>query len=940
MQQGDQPLAPQAKLEIGEERDELEREADNVAERVMKGALTGTAPPLQPPPPLSQSSGLLIQRATEAKEGAGVAAAAKADAAETAPKTLSLIVEDETDQLAPGQMRKSEFLAELRREVCDAADAELKRVGRDTESCPYITRAFAHYQTQDSRRIERGLRRYAPEAKDAKTAQEYIGAVSVRVARAVGVWAETGEVGDVPEELAAEMSGMGWIGGASGLAGMADKAIGGLIGRAGKAISGLGRMLFKERAGGARTEHAQSAMMQTRFDEGQALDTGVRTRMEGAFGHDFSRVRVYADSSAAELSTKLNARAFTVGQSVGFGAGEYRPGTPVGDALIAHELAHVVQQDETQQSAAAPVLKPLDAGADALEDDADEAAVGAVASIWGGLKHGLAKVGKQAMPRLKSGLQLQRCGGPKDYEVKGVSEDLTIASIYFDRKESDLNETQQEKIKSLKSPAERPLRLYSFISEDENVPPEEGKKLAHERYAVVDKALRSKPDPHTGDQLAGDDKQPAEDTTSSRGQWRYREWRKVKVVPADKKTGEGNCAAGAEKPCSDESKFTSAQTAADAVLTPAIGILGTPLSEQAKGLLDTHFHTTTDETRTAAATVVKDNLTKVKAHIMTQMSQVGTRGATPADRKGGHVCANECDPTCVNPDAGAYNNGTDDRALMTLCDTEGRSAFMKEADEKERAIMLIHEGLHGVKLALPQGSSPTPGGGGVDYSYEWQRLINFLDTPTALKNNDSYVLFIREVNGGSRKSPMAVEDTEFLGDEFLAENERKEVDRAVAWLAGWLLWAQQDVSSLYKTIRESREAKKWTNQYYRGTMAAIAPLFELTPPSDLPTEDDQFKVAAIHDRLFRLSRLFSGPIELKKNKKDDTKWGEGPARNLSIGPDFFKVDKKPRSQLSQLNLLITRILEASSDISSGARPKYLEMLDKLRQHKGGGAPQG
>lgn len=409
MQQGDRPLAPQAKLEIGEERDELEREADNVAERVMKGALTGTAPPLQPPPPLSQSSGPLIQRATEAKEGAGVAAAAKADAAETAPKTLSLIVEDETDQLAPGQMRKSEFLAELRREVCDAADAELKRVGRDTESCPYITRAFAHYQTQDSRKVERSLRRYAPEAKAAKTAQEYIGAVSVRIARAVGVWAETGEVRDVPEELAAEMSGTGWIGGASGLAGMAEKAVGSLIGGVGKAISGLGSMLFKERAGGARTEHAQAAMMRTRFDEGQALDTSVRTRMEGAFGHDFSRVRVYADSSAAELSTKLNARAFTVGQSVGFGAGEYRPGTLVGDALIAHELAHVVQQGEAGNSSTAPLMKPEEGSTSALEEDADVAAVGAVASIWGGVKYGLVKFSKQAMPRLKSGLQLQRC---------------------------------------------------------------------------------------------------------------------------------------------------------------------------------------------------------------------------------------------------------------------------------------------------------------------------------------------------------------------------------------------------------------------------------------------------------------------------------------------------------------------------------------------------
>ena len=132
------------------------------------------------------------------------------------------------------------------------------------------------------------------------------------------------------------------------------------------------------------------------------------------------------------LTSSLNARAFTVGTDVGFAAGEYKPGTLIGDALIAHELAHVVQQGELSRNNAAPMKKETGANSDVLEQDADESAVGAVTSIWGGVKHGLTKVSRKAMPRLKSGLQLQRCS--HDYEVNGLSTETAPDSIFFDRR--------------------------------------------------------------------------------------------------------------------------------------------------------------------------------------------------------------------------------------------------------------------------------------------------------------------------------------------------------------------------------------------------------------------------------------------------------------------------------------------------------------------------
>ena len=80
-------------------------------------------------------------------------------------------------------------------------------------------------------------------------------------------------------------------------------------------------------------------------------------------GHDFSQVRVHHDARAAEHAQQLSARAFTVGADIHFGAGEYRPGTRGGRQLIAHELAHFVQQQRLgpaiqRQPAGDPLIPP------------------------------------------------------------------------------------------------------------------------------------------------------------------------------------------------------------------------------------------------------------------------------------------------------------------------------------------------------------------------------------------------------------------------------------------------------------------------------------------------------------------------------------------------------------------------------------------------------
>lgn len=77
---------------------------------------------------------------------------------------------------------------------------------------------------------------------------------------------------------------------------------------------------------------------------GQPLGSGPRSFFESRFGADFSDVRVHTGPRAERAADRLNARAFTTGRDVVFGAGEYAPGTRKGTELLAHELTHVIQQ--------------------------------------------------------------------------------------------------------------------------------------------------------------------------------------------------------------------------------------------------------------------------------------------------------------------------------------------------------------------------------------------------------------------------------------------------------------------------------------------------------------------------------------------------------------------------------------------------------------------
>ncbi|MCW5599991.1 DUF4157 domain-containing protein [Nitrosomonas sp.] len=77
---------------------------------------------------------------------------------------------------------------------------------------------------------------------------------------------------------------------------------------------------------------------------GQPLSGEILAEMEHMFGADFSGVNIHTDAEAVRLNEQLHSQAFTRGQDIFFNEGMYRPETSEGKRLLAHELAHVVQQ--------------------------------------------------------------------------------------------------------------------------------------------------------------------------------------------------------------------------------------------------------------------------------------------------------------------------------------------------------------------------------------------------------------------------------------------------------------------------------------------------------------------------------------------------------------------------------------------------------------------
>lgn len=242
------------------------------------------------------------------------------------------------------------------------------------------------------------------------------------------------------------------------------------------------------------------------------------------FGHDFSGVRVHVGGDAANAARAVHARAYTIGNDIVFGSGEYAPSTSEGRRLLAHELAHTIQQAGTK----------------------------------------------------RSGTVLQRLS--PDFEVLGRSRQSasTPASVFFERNSSVIDGAEDTKLGAFAGVALSTVTLKGFASEEETGRP----ALVNARLDAVAARLKAI-SPGTGDPA----KSP--DLTSGTGQLAYRDVRRVEILVAGAVSSVPHCDAGADIACGPApNPFDRGVDAAVNTLLPAaISALDTPAVAPAKDAL-------------------------------------------------------------------------------------------------------------------------------------------------------------------------------------------------------------------------------------------------------------------------------------------------------------------------------------------------------------------
>ena len=330
------------------------------------------------------------EKKIQRQELPGASQLASSDTRQSSP---GIIVDDSVSP-TNGQMRKTEFLNRLKTEVCLSVESALSGTVYSAAISSYIKTVFDKYYGNRPEQIEALIRQNSPDTINVRTAEEMIQRAKTRAYAQATQWMQNGS---------SLMTAGTMI---NSVTGGISTAVNTMSTTANSVVSGVKNLFFKENAGGGQSTQSPGTVMQN-LGTGQKIEGGTRSKMETAFGSDFSDVEIHADNKAAELSAQMNARAFTVGKHIAFGTGEHKPGTLAGDVLMAHELAHVQQQSSNNANTYS---------ASSLEKDADEAAVGMVESQYSQGNR------KRIQAKKKSGLRIQRCGGSSKAKDAGVAD--------------------------------------------------------------------------------------------------------------------------------------------------------------------------------------------------------------------------------------------------------------------------------------------------------------------------------------------------------------------------------------------------------------------------------------------------------------------------------------------------------------------------------------
>lgn len=352
---------------------------------------------------LTQRLPARVQRATA--PGASPTAASRSENGASAVAVPDAKIVDAQAELMPGQISRDQFLSQLREQVVATASEALGPVW-SAVGCPYIESWFARNAVTPAMELERLARRYSGIARPT-TATDYFGPIVGRLRDGIARW-KAGE--DVGADVAA--AGLGAGAAPTSEAQPADRGV----------------AVQRKAAGTGSAEPESPAAVLAGLGPGTALDGDHANRLGAAMDDSFGDVRLHTDGVAAAKASELGARAFTVGNHVAFATGEYRPGTPEGDALLAHELAHVQQQRGAAQGPELNKRGEDTSSGDVHEADADSVAAAALARLYGtgasptqGARSRGGLAVNRARAAVSSGLALQRCSNNSKDKDKDAS---------------------------------------------------------------------------------------------------------------------------------------------------------------------------------------------------------------------------------------------------------------------------------------------------------------------------------------------------------------------------------------------------------------------------------------------------------------------------------------------------------------------------------------
>lgn len=306
------------------------------------------------------------------------------EAAYTTTEVVTNFIVDDYAYPEAGQMTKTDFLSWAKAEVDNGINEALASTNYTSDNFREVQQSFEAFQNNSAAEIETSIISYCPSVVMAQNAQDLIWHIKQKAYSEALKWVQSeGEfTAELPihndESPAKDNSNPNDDEGRDGL-------------------------FFKENAGGAGRGKSPYTIMRS-LGKGNSINSNTRSKMESAFGTNFSNVEIHTGNKAAKLANDMNARAFTVGNHIAFANGEHQPGTIEGDAIMAHELAHTIQQSNglAQTQAAGNLYNE-----NGLENDADFSAIEVVSQMW---SYGTEKGKKNILPKIKTGLGLQRCG--------------------------------------------------------------------------------------------------------------------------------------------------------------------------------------------------------------------------------------------------------------------------------------------------------------------------------------------------------------------------------------------------------------------------------------------------------------------------------------------------------------------------------------------------